>query len=43
MRKTPQTATISIGYNNKKNVITNISATRESQNNDNGIVNSNEQ
>jgi hypothetical protein len=43
MRKTRQTPTTNIGYDNKKNVITNISATRESQNNDNGIVNSNEQ
>jgi hypothetical protein len=43
MKKTSQTPTTNIGYNNKKNVITNISATRESQNNDNGIVNSNEQ
>jgi hypothetical protein len=43
MRKTPQALTTNIGYNNKKNAITNISATRESQNNGNGIISSNEQ
>jgi hypothetical protein len=35
MRKTPTT---NIGYNNKKNAITNISTTKQSQNNGNGIT-----
>jgi hypothetical protein len=41
MRKTPQAPTISIGYNNKNNAITKISAIRESQNNGNGIASNN--
>jgi hypothetical protein len=36
--KNTKTPTTNIGYNNKKNVITNINATKKSQNNGNGIT-----
>ncbi len=41
--KNTKAPTTNIGYNNKKNAITNISATKKSQNNGNGIASSNEQ
>jgi hypothetical protein len=41
--KNTKATTTNIGYNNKKNAITNISATKKSQNNGNGIASSNEQ